>query len=208
MRLHRGVQITLIVCLAVSLCAVGGAVVSSQPVEPSAAAPIAARLYHPHFLKDYYGLGSTLYLANPSESPANAVLDFQSGGTFFSDAVGPIPPHGVLRRTGADVPGLPPGFYTLVVSSDQPVQSVVRTERASTAQHFHVSRPSGGEYGPAFWSGLQKRGWLERVDRDLEHQPRCRGRGPSTYVSNDGTPVGTRAVSIPAFMTASFIALV
>jgi hypothetical protein len=91
----------------------------------------SSRLYHHTFPKAFDGHTSTLYLQNSGSDAATVALSFEdlSGGAEYS-LNDTIPARGMWKVPADSVPGLPDGArFSLIVSSDQPVQSVVRIER-------------------------------------------------------------------------------
>ncbi|MGB0387704.1 MAG: hypothetical protein ACPGWR_23045 [Ardenticatenaceae bacterium] len=86
-------------------------------------------LYHPAFMKNYLGINHTLYLQNPADSAAAVTLIFadDSGATYSLNET--IPAKGTLKLPADNVPGLADGFYSLLASSDQAVQSVIHEHR-------------------------------------------------------------------------------
>jgi len=94
-------------------------------------APAESRLYHHTFPKAFDGHTSTLYLQNSGSDAATVALSFEdlSGGAEYS-LNDTIPAQGMLKVPADSLSALPDGArYSLIVSSDQPVQSVVRIER-------------------------------------------------------------------------------
>jgi hypothetical protein len=130
MNVQRFITFVLLVSLAIAL---GASVTCSSAASPLAPVPSHA-LYHTFFCRNYFDYTSTLYLQNPTNSTVDVVLDFYDltwgGGTISVDQT--IPARGTLVVPGDSVDGLWDGeIYSLVVSSDQPVQSVVHVHRSS-----------------------------------------------------------------------------
>ena len=110
----------------------------------------AYRLYHPSFYRG--DTTSTLYLQNPNSMPAGVELDFyDSGGSAAAIVADTIPARGTLVVPADSVAGLPDGHYSLIVDSEQPVESVVHVRRPAagmTSDKLAVYRGTGsGEAG-------------------------------------------------------------
>ncbi len=93
--------------------------VQAQPDAPLI--PMYIR-FHPRFYKEYGATGwsSTLYVQNSGQGWGTYVLEFRDcvSGTFVYLSDWTIPP-GVTRVAGpGDFPDLPPGCYSLIITSD------------------------------------------------------------------------------------------
>ncbi len=98
--------------------------------------PTVQHLYHVYFPRSYYDYNATLYLQNPNTLTVNLVLSFyDSAGGLAASVADAIPPWGEMVVAADGVFGLADGnAYSLIVSADLPVESVV---------HVHRSTPSG-----------------------------------------------------------------
>jgi uncharacterized repeat protein (TIGR01451 family) len=86
-------------------------------------------LYHPSFMKSYYGWNSMVYLQNTNDAIANFNVTFGSPSVSID---GTIPPFGTWVIDPDTIPELPPYTYTtLVVSSDQPLSGVLKSANAT-----------------------------------------------------------------------------
>lgn len=88
--------------------------------------------YHPTFPKSFFGHTATLHLQNPNFEPANFVLQFRALDTQDIYTIdGTIAPMGKLVIPAESTPELPGrADYSLVVASDQVVESVVTIHRS------------------------------------------------------------------------------
>jgi hypothetical protein len=119
-------------CLALGLLLV----VSGGPVPATLAHPsaLAYELYHPQFFKEHVDHDATLYLQNTGDALASVMLTFHdvSGGGGTTEVFETVTAGATLKRHADDLPQLADGaIYSLIVSSDQPVESVVQVHRSS-----------------------------------------------------------------------------
>jgi uncharacterized repeat protein (TIGR01451 family) len=93
---------------------------SSAVLEPLGASIV----FHSTYPKNNYNYSATLYLQNISDQESAVMLDFKNAqGTVSVDKT--VPARGTLVLPAGMVPGLDDGEYSLVVTSQQPVESVV-----------------------------------------------------------------------------------
>ena len=107
---------------------------SPDAMFPHAPADSDYTLIHPDFVYDYYGHNSTLHLQNPNNTGTNVVLEFYgNNGTTTLNQV--VSAYGTLILPADEVTGLSSGSYSLIISSDQLVHSVINIT-SSTSDMF------------------------------------------------------------------------
>ena len=106
------------------------------------------RLYHPNFLKNYSLINSTFSMVNGSAAPATSVATLYSLNppgfvqTLIPAGLGPR--QGFSLRS-QDMSGVSNGIYSLIASSDQPVETVVNIYRAlGNLLSIYRGLPGGG----------------------------------------------------------------
>jgi hypothetical protein len=93
---------------------------------PNAAITAVFQLYHPMFRKAYYGYTSSVYIQNLGTIAANYVLNFSSGASYTPPTLAPGASTLILATDVTSLPsGNVTGISTLIISSDQPMQSLV-----------------------------------------------------------------------------------
>jgi uncharacterized repeat protein (TIGR01451 family) len=91
------------------------------------------RLHHPFFMKEYYGYNSHIYIQNPNTDSATVNLTFYdpSGTTYSFDST--LSPKETWAISGASLAQIPEGYFgNLIISSDQVVESVNKTDKTVT----------------------------------------------------------------------------
>jgi uncharacterized repeat protein (TIGR01451 family) len=90
-------------------------------------------LVHPAFYHNYSDQNSILYLQNPNGTAANIELVFYGdNGDVITTINRQIAANWTLSLSAEEVTGLPEGFSSFTISSDQPVRSVVKTRRPAS----------------------------------------------------------------------------
>ena len=88
-------------------------------------------LSHPLFQYNIDGYTSTLHLQNPNSTNANVMLEFDGdNGTITLNQV--VSAYGTLTLPANEVTGLSNGLYSLAITSDQPVHTVINAMRSSS----------------------------------------------------------------------------
>lgn len=125
---------------------VGGAAAEALPI-PRVQSD-AGYLYHHQFFNNKHGYISTLYLQNTGAADATVALSFRelpSGETYTDSQI--IPSGGSAALPADGLAQLPEAAcYSVVVSSDQPLESVVRTDH-SVASGDKVAAYRGASSG-------------------------------------------------------------
>ncbi len=127
MRPARFTRFLLLVLLACAFVAPVTADETGASTYRSPSGPSLYRKFHPQFLKSTSGPASVVYLRNAGYNPADAMLDFHSpSGAYVASPMVMIPPGGAVEFPAADL-AVADGVYGLVVSSTEPLETVVRT---------------------------------------------------------------------------------
>jgi parallel beta-helix repeat protein len=152
------------------LARVSGGFDPNAPASPSAPQP-GYRLYHHQFHRHVVEQNATLYLQNRGSGPATVALTFHdlSGGGGTTEVHETIPAGGTLKLRADDVPQLTDQtLYSLIVSSDQEVASVVEVHRSSGDRLAAYRGRRGGQLSTVHHFGPYCKAQPHDVD-DLLH---------------------------------------
>ncbi|MEZ4708293.1 MAG: carboxypeptidase regulatory-like domain-containing protein [Caldilineaceae bacterium] len=156
---------------------------------PMAANGAAAyTLYHPSFVRNVNGANSTLYLHNESVASVAYQATFIHHATSALVTVnGVVPAVASAALAAQDVAGLPDGPFSVAVSSDAPLSSVVRTHNATSST---LSLYRGQEASPAT-STLYFGPFFKTVERSSNVLLMHVGTATATATIQARTPTGS-----------------
>lgn len=120
------------------IVAVGSALIillGQQPASRAASNSAPYLLYHPTFNNNIYSSNSTLQLDNLTDQTANITLTLYgtgagAGTTYSSTRM--IDANTALVIPDVSLSGVPNGFYAVNVESDQPLESLIYTQRLTS----------------------------------------------------------------------------
>ncbi len=104
--------------------------------------PAPYQLYHPLFSKNVSGFNSALQLDNPTSQTVNITLTLYSASAVYS-STRTIDADNVLVVPAGSLNGVPDGNYAVAVEADQPLESLVRTQRSTGEDPLSIYRGSG-----------------------------------------------------------------
>lgn len=154
---HKIARLTVLTC-AWGLALAG--LLLLPPLASQAQQP-AYNLFHNAFYKNIGDRNSTLSLHNPTSTEANVVLNFflEGAGGTATQALRTVPGGNTLVIQADDIAELSDGLYTMIASSDQPLQSVVNTHRVTDGALVVYRGVISGSgvvqyFGPIYKGGL------------------------------------------------------
>lgn len=164
--------------------------------------PTPYQLFHPQFARSATGPSSVVYLHNLSSVSAAVTLDFYPATDApHSHSLPTIPAYGSTHVAAQDI-AMADGVYALVISADQPVESVVRTHTPGAVETLTEDRGQFGaralRLGPVDTTGLG-------LTLTIMNSGEVSTTATLKFLSNAGVTVKTTTSdSIPAKRFATF----
>ncbi len=160
-------------------------------------------LYHPTFNKNISSFNSTLQLDNLSSQSATITLTlYSASATYSSTRI--IDADSVLVIPAASLSGVPDGIYAVGVESDQPLVSLVRSQRALGEDPLMIYRGSSDVSMSHFFGPYLKGTFATNVM--LFNPNSTAAMVTTTFHNSDGSVSYTQIYNVAAYGSLSLFA--